>query len=95
VEIFVLTGQLIFGTVCLTVLCSVILLVNLIRTLINSGSTKISCLIIKLKFTEPEAEVYIIRTSYVGFQYFVSLVFVMRVYWHWPALEIPLRLRDR
>jgi len=31
-----------------------------------------------MKFTELEAEVCIIRISYIGFQYFVSLVFVMR-----------------
>jgi len=32
----------------------------------------------KLKFTEPEVEVLITRTSYIGYQYFVSFVFVMR-----------------
>jgi len=35
-------------------------------------------MIIMLKFTEPEAEVYIIRISYIGLQYFVSFVFVIR-----------------
>jgi len=35
-------------------------------------------MIIKLKFMEPETEVHITRTSYVGYQYFVSLVFVIR-----------------
>jgi len=33
---------------------------------------------VKLKFTEPEAEVHITRASYIGYQYFVSFVFVMR-----------------
>jgi len=35
-------------------------------------------MIIKLKFTEPEVEVHITRTSYIGYQYFASFVFVMR-----------------
>jgi len=35
-------------------------------------------MIIKLKFTKPVVEVYITRTSYIGYQYFVSFVFVMR-----------------
>jgi len=33
---------------------------------------------IKLKFTEPEVEIHITRTSYIGHQYFVSFVLVMR-----------------
>jgi len=36
------------------------------------------CIVIKLKFTKPEVEVYITRTSHVGYQYLVSLVFAMR-----------------
>jgi len=44
--------------------------------LINSGNIKI--LFMMLKFTEPEFKVYITRTSYVGYQYFVSFVFLMR-----------------
>jgi len=60
-------------------LCYVILLMNLNIILINSGSTKILwCMIVMLKFTEPEAEVYITRISYTGLQYFVSVVFVMQ-----------------
>jgi len=58
--IILLTGQ-ISGIVWLTTLCYVILLINLNLVLINSGSTEILCTIIKLKFTELEAEVYIIR----------------------------------
>ena len=77
-NITLLTGQLIFGTVCLTMLCYVIPLINLNRTLINSGGTKILCMIIQLKFTEPEAGVCIVKISYIGYQYFVSFVFVMR-----------------
>jgi len=45
---------------------------------IYSGNIKILCMIIKLKFTEPEVEVHITRTSYIKYQYFVSFVFVMR-----------------
>jgi len=48
---------LICGIVCLTMLCYVILSINLNLILINSGNTKILCGIIKLKFTEPEAKV--------------------------------------
>jgi len=77
-NIILLTGQLIFGIVCLTMLCYVILLINLNFILINFGSTKMLFMIIKLKFTEPEAEVYMIRISYIGFQYFVSFGFVMQ-----------------
>jgi len=54
----------------------VIMLINLNLILINFG-TKILCMIVKLKFTEPEAEVYIIRISYIGYQNFVSFVFVL------------------
>jgi len=33
---------------------------------------------IKLKFTELEVNVHITKTSYIGYQYFVSFVFVMQ-----------------
>jgi len=69
-----------------------ILLITLNLTSINSGSTKILCMIIKLKFTEPEAEVYIARISYIRHQYLVSLAFVMWAQKHLPALIIPVRL---
>jgi len=65
--------------------------------LLNIGNIKILCMTIKLKFTEPEVEVYITGTSYVGYQYLVSFVIVMRA----EALACarnpskPLRLRIR
>jgi len=57
-------------------------LINLNHILINTGNIKILCMTIKLKFTEPEVEFHITRTSYIGYQYFVSFVFVMRSYRH-------------
>jgi len=63
-NISLMTGQFISGTVCLTILCYATLLINLNLILINSGSIMILCMIIKLKLTEPEAEVYIVRISY-------------------------------
>jgi len=48
-------------------LCYVLLLLNVNFILINSDSTKILRMIIKLKFTEPEAEVCIIRIGYVEY----------------------------
>jgi len=60
-------------------LCDATLLIKLNPMLINSGNIKILCLIIKLKFTELEVEVHITRTSYVGYQYLVSCVFVMQI----------------
>jgi len=53
--------------VCLTMLCHVIPPINLNLTLIYSGSTKISHTIVKLKFSELEAEVYIFRINYIEF----------------------------
>jgi len=50
-----LIRQLISGIVCLAMLCYVIFLINFNLILINSGSTKILCMIIKLKFMELEA----------------------------------------
>jgi len=44
-------------------LCYVIPLMNLNFILVNSSSTKILCMIIKLKFTEPKGKVYIVRIS--------------------------------
>jgi len=58
--------------------CYATLLINLNPILINTGNIKILCMTVKLKFTEPEVEVHITRTSYIGYQYFVSFVFVMR-----------------
>jgi len=52
--------------------------VNKFNKLINTDNIKILCMTIKLKFMEPEVEVHITRTSYIGYQYFVSFVFVMR-----------------
>jgi len=54
-------------------LCYATLFINLNPILINSGNINILCMIIKLKFTKPENEVHITRTSYIGYQYFVSL----------------------
>jgi len=54
------------------------LLINLNPILINSDNIKTLCMTIKLKFMEPEDEVHITRTSYIGYQYFVSFVFVMQ-----------------
>jgi len=39
--------------------------------------TKVLCTITKLKFTELEAKVNIVRISYI-WQYFISFVFVMQ-----------------
>jgi len=58
------------------------LLINLNPILINYGNIKILRMIIKLNFTELEVEVHIIRTSYFGYQYFASFVFVMRALRH-------------
>jgi len=52
-------------------LCYETLLINLNSILTNSDNIKILCMIIKLKFTKPEVEVHITRTSYIGYQYFV------------------------
>jgi len=38
----------------------------------------ILCIIILLKFMQPEVEVHITKTSYIGYQYFVSFAVVMR-----------------
>jgi len=45
-----------------------------------STNIKILCrpMIIKLKFTKPEVKFHITRTRFIGYQYFVSFVFVMR-----------------
>jgi len=51
----------------------VVALINLNSILIKSGSIKILCVIIKLKFTEPEAGVYI-----RAFQF--AIRFVVRIY---------------
>jgi len=59
-------------------LCYAMPLINLNLILTNYGSTKILCMIIKLKFTKPEAKVYITGISYTELQYFVSFVFVTR-----------------
>jgi len=59
-------------------LCYATLLINLNPILINTGNIKILCMTMKLKFTEPEIEVHVTRTSYIEYQYFVSLVFVKR-----------------
>jgi len=48
-------------------LCCVMPLINLNLALINSGSTNILCMFVRLEFMEPEAEVHIIRISYVGY----------------------------
>jgi len=50
-------------------------------------------MIIRLKFTELEAEVNITRISYMRLQYFGRFIFMMRASRHWHALVIPLRLR--
>jgi len=69
---FLLTGWLIFRTVNLTMLsCDTVN--KFISYLKNSGNIKILCMTIKLKFTELEVEVHITKTSYKGYQYFVSL----------------------
>jgi len=60
------------------VLCDTVNNLGLNTILINSDNIKILCIIIKLKFTEPEVDVHITRTSYIGYQYFVSFIFVMR-----------------
>jgi len=73
---FLLTQEWIFGTVYLMMLCYVTLLINLNPILINSGNIETLCMIIKLKFTEPDVKVHITKTSYIGYQYFVSFVFV-------------------
>jgi len=54
-------------------LCYVILLINLNLILIYSVSTKTYCTITKLKFTEPEAGVYITGISYTGYYYFTCV----------------------
>jgi len=59
-------------------LCYATLLINLNHILKNSGNMKILCMTTKPKFTEPEVEVHIAITSYIGYQYFVSFVFLMR-----------------
>jgi len=61
-------------------LCYATLLINLNPILVNTDNIKILCTTIKLKFTEPEVEVHIIRTSYIGYQYFVSFVFVTQAW---------------
>jgi len=63
-------------------LCYATLLINSNPILINSGNIKILCMITNLKFKESEVEVHIIRNSYIGYQYFVSFVFVMWAYRH-------------
>jgi len=56
-------------------LCYVISLINLNLSLTNSGSTKILCIMYKDKI---HARLYIIKISYVGYQYFVGFAFVMQ-----------------
>jgi len=56
-------------------LCYVISLINLNLSLTNSGSTKILCIMYKDKI---HAGLYIIKISYIGYQYFVGFAFVMQ-----------------
>jgi len=50
-------------------------------------------MITKLKFTEPEAKVYIVRISYIRHQYFVSFVFVMRASSYFLYVYTSIRLK--